>query len=80
MQHTTIMHHCSTRMCQEDILNLLQQNAPPRYKYYITLVSREMDSLEKVLKNWMLTKNTNKKIHQLFHQRDDRFRCMKQCS
>ena len=51
---------CSTPMSQ-DILNLLQQNAPPGFKYYVTLVLRETNSLEKVLKNQMLTKNTNKK-------------------
>ena len=49
-------------MSQEYILNLLQQNAPPGFKYCLTLVTREMDSLEKVLKSsWMLTKNTTKK-------------------
>lgn len=48
-------------MSQEDILNLLQENAPPGFKHFLTLVIREKDSLEKVLKNQMLTKNTNKK-------------------
>ena len=48
-------------MSQEHILNLLQQNGPPGFKYCFTLVHREMESLEKVLKNWMLTKSTNKK-------------------
>ena len=48
-------------MSPEDILNLLQQNAPPGFKYCLTLVPRETDSLEKVLKNQMLAKNTNKK-------------------
>ena len=48
-------------MSQEDILNLLHQNATPGFKYCLTLVPRETDSLEKVLKNQMLTKNTNKK-------------------
>ena len=48
-------------MSQEDILNVLQQNAPPGFKYCLTLVPRETDSLEKVPKNRMLTKNTNKK-------------------
>ena len=48
-------------MSPEDILNLLQQNAPPGFKYCLTLVPRETDSSEKVLKNQMLTKNTNKK-------------------
>ena len=65
-------------MSQEDILNLLHQNTTPGFKYCLTLVPRETDSLEKVLKNQMLTKNTNKKIHQLLHQRDKRFQCMEQ--
>ena len=51
---------CSTPTSQ-DTLNLLQQNAPPGFKYYVTLELRETNSLEKVLKNRMLTKNTNKK-------------------
>ena len=41
---------CSTPTSQ-DTLNLLQQNAPPGFKYYITLELRETNSLEKVLKN-----------------------------
>ena len=48
-------------MSQVDILNLLHQNTTPGFKYCLTLVPRETDSLEKVLKNQMLTKNTNKK-------------------
>ena len=48
-------------MSQEDILNLLHQNTTPGFKYCLTLVPRETDSLEKVLKNQMLIKNTNKK-------------------
>ena len=64
---------CSTPMSLEDILNLLQQNAPPGFKYCLTLVLKEMDSLEKELKNLMLTKNTNKNIHRLLHQIGDRF-------
>ena len=48
-------------MSQEDVLNLLHQNTTPGFKYCLTLVPRETDSLEKVLKNQMLTKNTNKK-------------------
>ena len=52
---------CSIPMSQEDILNLHQQNATPGFKYCLTLVPRETDSLEEVLKNQMLTKNANKK-------------------
>ena len=48
-------------MSQEDILNLHQQNATPGFKYCLTLVPRETESLEEVLKNQMLTKNANKK-------------------
>ena len=51
---------CNRPMSQENILNLLEQNAPPGFKYCLTLVPREMDSSKKVLKNWMLTKNANK--------------------
>ena len=47
-------------MSQEDVLNLLQQNAPPGFKYSFTLVPRETESLEKAQKNQVLTKNTNK--------------------
>ena len=36
---------------QADILELLQNNAPSGYKYCLTLVPRETDTLEKVLKN-----------------------------
>ena len=51
---------CNRPMSQENILNLLEQNAPPGFKYCLTLVPREMDSSKKVLKNWMLTNNANK--------------------
>ena len=51
----------STPISPEDILNLLQQNAPPGFKCCLTLVPIETDSLGKVLKNQMLAKNTNKK-------------------
>jgi hypothetical protein len=39
----------------EEILKLIENNAPPGYKYAITLVPKETDSLEKVLKNRMTT-------------------------
>ena len=54
-------------MSQENILNLLEQNAPPGFKYCLTLVPRETDSSKKVLKNWMLTKNTNKETKISMH-------------
>ena len=38
-------------MKPEEILKLIEHNAPPGYKYAITLVPRETDRLEKVLKN-----------------------------
>ena len=47
----------SKMMSQEEILEMLQNNAPAGYKYCLTLVPRETDSLEKVLKNRMVTKN-----------------------
>ena len=45
---------------QADIPELLQNNAPSGYKYCLTLVPRETDTLEKVLKNRVLsTKKVN---------------------
>ena len=37
----------------EEVLYLLQDNAPPCFKYCLTMVPRETDSMEKVLKSRM---------------------------
>ena len=37
----------------EKVLRLLQDNAPPGFKYCLTMVPRETDSMEKVLKSRM---------------------------
>lgn len=50
----------SSKMSQEQILELLQEHAPPGYKYCLTLVPRETDTLEKVLKSRMVPKKDNK--------------------
>ena len=50
----------SDGLSQADILELLQNNAPSGYKYCLTLVPRETDTLEKVLKNRVVsTKKVN---------------------
>ena len=49
----------TTILTQEQILEILAKNAPPGYKYCLTLVPRETDSMEKVLKNRMVTKKVN---------------------
>ena len=36
---------------QTDSLELLQKNAPSGYKYCLTFIPRETDTLQKVLKN-----------------------------
>ena len=41
----------SSTLTQEQILEILEKNAPLGYKYCSTLVPRETDSMEKVLKN-----------------------------
>ena len=46
----------SDGLSQADILELLQTNAPSGYKYCLTLVPRETDTLEKVLKNRVVSK------------------------
>lgn len=42
----------------DEILKLLEKNAPPGYKYALTLVPLETDNLEKVLKRRMSTNIT----------------------
>ena len=50
----------SDGLSQADILELLQNNAPSGYKYCLTLVLRGTDTLEKVLKNRVVsTKKVN---------------------
>ena len=46
----------SSTLTQEQILEIIEKNTPPGYKYCLTLVPRETDSMEKVLKNRMTTK------------------------
>ena len=41
----------SSTLTQEQILEILEKNAPPSYKYCLTLVPRETDSMEKVKKS-----------------------------
>ena len=46
----------SNNLSQEEILKILENNAPAGYKYCLTLVPRESDTLEKILKTRMATR------------------------
>ena len=63
--HPQILVHpfCLVHSHRNKFWKFLKNNAPPAYKYCLTLVPKETDSMEKVLKNRVATKKLKPSIN-----------------